>query len=57
MDNHDPRSPRHDDQDLLVYTRTNRIDGEQRRAASRVIERDWLDEQQLGATECSVLLG
>lgn len=50
-------TPLHDDQDLLVYTRANRIDGEQRRATSRVIERQWLDEQQLGATECSVFLG
>lgn len=47
----------HHNQDLFVDARTDGVDGEQRRATSRVIERDRLHQQQLGATKRRMLLG
>ena len=49
-------TPFDDDQHLLVNTGTNGIDCQQRHAAWLIVERHWLDEQQLGTFELAVLV-
>jgi hypothetical protein len=46
----------HHDQHLLVDTGPNGVNGQERCSARRIVERDRLNEEQLGASERCVLL-